>query len=939
MHENYQGMHWLKCDLQVQTPEDNTHWEDNDLRLRDPRRSKAVNGAFCEEGIREKARVFIERCYELGLDVIGITDHNFTQKTDPRDWFLTHLIEQNKKVARNRGSKPITIFPGFEVDIGYHVLCLFPPLTNSKNLSNYNGYLTRLGLPESQRFNNGQPAPLRYDQSYVPLNRLLNLVQNEMQGIVIAAHSDSDDGMLNSANHKEDFQNLGLYCVEVTTNPPSQKHLNILKGNDRNWQREGFYPAYIMSSDAKSLKVDTEGKPLPNSLGYRHTWIKMSDPSIESLRQAFLDPESRIKLPEDVTTDLNPSALSNYPYIKSIKIENAEFLGDQEIYFSPNKNSLIGGRGSGKSTVLEYLRLALSKDSNEVGSKAERIKKTTSSSAFKVIVEYLQKHGVNYTLELTSTGTSVINHDVHDQATLLKGLPAQFFSQQQLNAITEADEKGQLKSTERLLSLVDGFVADELKELKEKEESLLSQIRHKQNLKTLHDENSLKIATLNQEIEDLAQQWQARQEVQVDAELHSLLKKEQAYIDSVVSLVNNDIEQLKNKALEADVNFNGFIHNNTPNTQWFKQLDQKIKNTNQILKDGIVKLINQHKSDLESIFSESEKWISIQEQLDKADSAFEEACTSKGIQPEDIKELATLAVQKSQKEQEVIRLETENKECFDEVVELEVLQKSLEETWFKQFELRRKAAGKANELAVYENTAKPFVAVDLIYQGDKQHFLEVWKEFGPQDKRAKLAKVWCDLIENYFDEAVCDLTENIWLAIYQIIELDEELLEVKSYIDSNREDWDKLMSRRVSDAIDITLYRADGTKAGKVSDNTLSDGQRNTAVLALLLAQEDGGPLVIDQPEDELDSNFVFNELIPMIRRMKMKRQLIFATHNANLPVNGDADLLYAFEAKNGKGICKAQGGLDRKDVTKAVLDIMEGSEKAFMRRREKYGF
>lgn len=76
-----------------------------------------------------------------------------------------------------------------------------------------------------------------------------------------------------------------------------------------------------------------------------------------------------------------------------------------------------------------------------------------------------------------------------------------------------------------------------------------------------------------------------------------------------------------------------------------------------------------------------------------------------------------------------------------------------------------------------------------------------------------------------------------------------------------------------------------------------------------------------------------------MIRRMKIKRQLIFATHNANLPVNGDADLLYAFEAKDGKGVCQAQGGLDRQDVTEAVLDIMEGSEKAFTSRREKYGF
>ena len=105
-----------------------------------------------------------------------------------------------------------------------------------------------------------------------------------------------------------------------------------------------------------------------------------------------------------------------------------------------------------------------------------------------------------------------------------------------------------------------------------------------------------------------------------------------------------------------------------------------------------------------------------------------------------------------------------------------------------------------------------------------------------------------------------------------------------------------------------------------------------------LLAQE-GGPLVIDQPEDELDSNFVFQELIPMLRKVKAKRQLILATHNANIPVNGDAELVYAFEARESSGRPLAYGGLDQASVTKAVLDIMEGSEEAFRRRREKYHF
>lgn len=162
--------------------------------------------------------------------------------------------------------------------------------------------------------------------------------------------------------------------------------------------------------------------------------------------------------------------------------------------------------------------------------------------------------------------------------------------------------------------------------------------------------------------------------------------------------------------------------------------------------------------------------------------------------------------------------------------------------------------------------------------------------------------------------------------------------DLLQHIEENQESWENLRCTRIQDAMDMKLFRADGTLAGSIAEGSLSDGQRNTAALALLLAQE-GGPLVIDQPEDELDSNFVFRELIPMLRKVKMKRQLIMSTHNANLPVNGDAELVYAFEARSSRGEVLAQGGLDQGNVTKAVLDIMEGTEEAFRRRREKYHF
>jgi ABC-type cobalamin/Fe3+-siderophores transport system ATPase subunit len=118
----------------------------------------------------------------------------------------------------------------------------------------------------------------------------------------------------------------------------------------------------------------------------------------------------------------------------------------------------------------------------------------------------------------------------------------------------------------------------------------------------------------------------------------------------------------------------------------------------------------------------------------------------------------------------------------------------------------------------------------------------------------------------------------------------------------------------------------------------LSDGQKNTAILALLFA--DGtNPIVIDQPEDELDSDFIYNELVPLLRKVKHKRQIILTTHNANIPVNGDSELVYALSAVMGRGTVRAEGGLEKPVLRNTVLQVMEGSAEAFRRRREKYSF
>ncbi|WP_322821025.1 AAA family ATPase [Chloroflexus sp.] len=117
----------------------------------------------------------------------------------------------------------------------------------------------------------------------------------------------------------------------------------------------------------------------------------------------------------------------------------------------------------------------------------------------------------------------------------------------------------------------------------------------------------------------------------------------------------------------------------------------------------------------------------------------------------------------------------------------------------------------------------------------------------------------------------------------------------------------------------------------------LSAGQRATALLLILLTQHDR-LLLIDQPEDDLDNRFIFDDVVPLLREQKGKRQIIVATHNPNIPVLGHAELIVALEVREGQSSPLIQGAIDNHNVQDIVRRVMEGGDEAFRRRAEKYG-
>jgi hypothetical protein len=125
----------------------------------------------------------------------------------------------------------------------------------------------------------------------------------------------------------------------------------------------------------------------------------------------------------------------------------------------------------------------------------------------------------------------------------------------------------------------------------------------------------------------------------------------------------------------------------------------------------------------------------------------------------------------------------------------------------------------------------------------------------------------------------------------------------------------------------------------------LSTGQKATAILLLLLLESDA-PLVVDQPEDDLDNRFIMESVVPRMREEKRRRQFVFTTHNANIPVLGDAELIvglsYSGESEQeGKArmLKEHMGSIDNRSVRELVEEVLEGGREAFEMRRLKYGF
>jgi ABC-type lipoprotein export system ATPase subunit len=939
---SYKGARWWKCDLQMQTPL-SPHWREDETKL---------SQTDSEERKKEVASLYLQRCHEVGLDVIAITDHNFAPNANQS--FISYLVDANREVAEALRRPMLHILPGFEIEAhigrGSHVLAVFERDTE---LTIVDSKLSSLGLAVGARYQGGNPC-----QTQTRLQAILDEVQGDKRvpGLVIAAHP-QDTGIFDNDRvadwlQQAEYKNIDLLALEI---PKSFEQLSRgwqkLLGNGEDchadWRRIRKI-ACVMSSDCYRLRTTDEDPH--NFVGYRYTWIKMSAPTINAMRQAFLDPDSRIAFGPH-----SPDELRRHARIRSISIYEASYLENQKVDLAPGLTCIIGGRGTGKSTFLEYTRLALNKaDEPQSGTNAAnqvvRAKQTLSPSS-KVRLEWDGAGGTEDTFEILGNRltSAVVSREVLDQGTVFKKLGVQIFSQRQINDAGHPDQ---------IFKIIESILGSDLLIAIEAEEPILSSLLLLFEKGELWQQANKKLLTIEQEMQDLQRQLDTRAAVKEEAEQYRVAKEVETYLsdaEAIITEVNGRIEEVSQ---ETETCFNGLpeIKEDWPETDIVREISRRLLELSKETAQQMRALMTTFNGKgIEGLVTNPQVMV-LRELLEGKKQNFLNACEEKGITPDDVAQIKELdstlrskSLQREEKRREVERLKEEFTGLLPQIT-------ALEECWHNQFVTRKTAIQRlvdaVNDAAREISGQTRLLDFEVRFQGQESDFEKRFWNI-PPDGRTSLGRCWSKLGNAIHSSFVAQNSKKrIWAFIKEWMD-GEEVIGLREYEDCRDDlanhlrveraaDWKERRVMRLADFVDFTLYRQDRVGgeeiAGKLSEGKLSDGQRNTVVLALLLVKNDG-PILIDQPEDDIDSDFIFKYLVPVLRDRKDHRQIILVSHNPNIVVNGDADLVYALEFSGGKGRLRAQGGLDVLAVHDAVLDIMEGSEDAFRKRREKYGF
>lgn len=846
--------------------------------------------SFAEEEYNER---ILEYCNQEDIKVIGLADHG--------------KVEESEGLRKKLKENGVVVFPGFEISSAekIHMVCLFDEDTELNQLQRYLGKLditdTEDGISPSKH-------------SCLEIAKIIN---DELNGFWYAAHITGDNGILKigKMNHiwKNDKFKAGQIPSSRENIDPSYK--NIINNKEPMYKRDNTI-GYINAKDVSSPEdiLEKEASCL----------IKMSTPSFNCFKNAFCDPVARIKLLSDLE--------ENYcTYIKNIKIFGG-YLDRLDIDLSEHLNTFIGGRGTGKSTLLEIIRYSM-----QIEPKSEQSKKSFNKiindnlgkekGRIEIIVSSHKQFGKEYKI-IKRYGEPVVIETIEDgtisKLKLEDIIPnIEIYGQNEIIEIA-SDEDAKLKILNRFLPNSENSM-HKISELKQQ------LYKNKMELHSKFEEKD-DIETQLSKLLGLYEKRSSFTKLGIHDKLSELekIKKEESKIKTITSQVEKDTIEFKALDISLDEKFMKEILNG----ETFILLKEKIQKYNEKLLKIEIEYENNYsklKTDVDDVI---EDWNKIKEKVDtgieKAVKLIPNMNGKKGteIATEYENTISTISIiepLKSQKDQIDKKIET-----------LENQRKQLLENRQKEKDTMiddlRTAIKKINKKQL-----KGKVKIELQSNKNRKELIEFLSKI---DGIGEKSLNWINTIE---DLTIPSIIENIKQGKDNLFNKykDYGLTQSKAEIISKLS-RDKLMELEVidlADVIDIQLnILKEGERYKSLSD--LSKGQQCTAILLILLL-DNKEPLIIDQPEDNLDNSFIANNLLEVLRENKLKRQFLFSTHNANIPVFGDAECICVMEEIDGQGVVDLDkvGSIDDNNVSIAVINTLEGGKIAFNMRKKKYNF
>lgn len=871
-----EGAAWHRCALQV-----------------NPFGYLEANAKSVEEFADEAAynASMVAALVEADISVIAITDH----------W----CVDSGATLREAAKASGLTVFPGFEATTkdGVHLLVLFDPDTDAANI---NRHIGECGIPaDCHESRPGSKDTLE----------LLECAER-WGAVTVAPHVTTGGGLLDKLSGQSAVQvwtDPRLHAVALSGGAPSQGHASILANKEAAYQR-GNPVALLRAADISSPSDVTKSGS--------SCWIKLSSLTISGLDLAFRTPETRV-------SQEDPSGPA-HPRVIGIRWEGG-FLDEVKVRLNESLNVLIGGRGSGKSTVIESLRYALDVPPLAAISQAthDSMIRDVLGSGTKVTLELEVRSPsrTTFTIERLVGSKPVVRSST---GSLLQSAPGdvlrgtEVYGQRELAEL--ARDKQQLTSLlAQYLPDANDLGAEAVAHARELERSRRSILSLQQDVETL-DARLARMPIVEERLarfdeagvaEKLQEQDRAQREQQLLAQAVSSVREIPEVLDGLAADTDYLVDEAAEKLPRAPLLQRAKATLDTYNAA--------VKTASDALAAARVKAIG----DLESLETE---WSS--ETKDLRDGL---AKVLRELQPDGIDgdeylrlrrelgELTPLTGQRASKQAELDRI----------IVEREKLLIEAEDRRGARLRALQKEAKKVGRNL-------PGIVQASVRDGEDRAALTdlLDNRIAGRLDRVRAAINGASSISPRAFVASCREGAAAIMTAYPTV------TETQASLLASAPPETLMLAEEVELPISTDLQLNVGTKDAPSwrSLDHLSTGQKATALLLLLMHRGDG-PLVIDQPEDDLDNRFIYEDIVPRLRATKGQRQVIFSSHNANIPVLGDADQIVSLVAEDsGSGVCgrivdDGLGSIDHPPVRAMVEELLEGGRDAFNTRRYLYGF